>query len=740
MTQNISPGVDVPEVRPSVKILDDRCAGCQECVVRCPTGVLSMDSKRWVALEDSTLCVGCRQCERTCPFSAITVEGPMMVGPRIESFPSYPLDFVGDTHEIRSGFTEWTEVLAETDRCLQCPDPTCVRGCPAHNDIPGFIAALRHRDLGGAHEILARTSIIPDICSRVCNQAAQCEGACSWSLAGGTPVAIGRLERFIADSREVPAPKVAHTPEPLSIGIVGSGPAAAGAAWDLVEAGAHVVVYERDQTPGGLCVWGIPDFTLADDIALRPWRQLERAGLELRCEVEIHVQDFDRLLTIHDALIVANGASVPLRLPVPGAELDGVVDATMFLKGAKAALVATGDPQEFRATMGLDGLEEGRRGHVLVLGAGNTAMDVARTARRLGLTATCIDWLDERFALARPDEVAEARHEGVEIRFAHTLTALRGETDRVEHADLARTVQQRADKRPSVVTDDTVELDVDLVVMAMGYRNDPDFVAALQGTPIRRERHGVPDRRWQASGILANPASAYANHNDVGALALKREIGLWAAALPVNERIWAVGDALTGPSTVVEAMAQGRRAARAVLDASPARPEVAQRRYSKWKPRVLICYESVGGKTARAARDIADGFAIHGLVAKALPISKVDTRALASADCLVVGSWVEGFVVAGVGASKSMRTWLEQLPHLGAKPCAIFCTYGISPKGTLDEMRRSLEAAGAAVFAHAAFGPKELSTVGGVFNPESFGGELAGRVATWKVASVPVVA
>ena len=739
MTQTISPGVDVPNARPSVKILADRCAGCQECVIRCPTGALSMDSKRWVALNDSTLCVGCRQCERTCPFSAIVVEGPMMVGSRIDSLPTHPIDLVGDIHEIRSGFANWTEALAETDRCLQCPDPTCVRGCPAHNDIPGFIAAVRDRDLESAHQILARTSIIPDICSRVCNQAAQCEGACSWSLAGGTPVAIGRIERFIADNREVSPPKVTPVFEPLSVGIVGSGPAAAGAAWDLVEAGADVIVYEKDENPGGLCVWGIPDFTLAEDIALRPWRQLESAGLELRCEVEIHAKDLDRLLAIHDALIVANGAGLPLRLPVPGADLDGVVDATSFLKGAKAALETTGEPRAFRTTLGLDDLELGRSAHVLVLGAGNTAMDVARTARRLGLSATCIDWLDERFALARPDEVAEARHEGVEIRFAHTLTTLRGEKGRVVRADLARTVQDRADKRPTVVAGDAVELDVDLVVMAMGYRNDPDFVASLPGTPIRRETHGVADRRWQASGILANPASAYANYNDVGALALKREVGLWAAALPVSERLWVVGDALTGPSTVVEAMAQGRRAARAVLDASPARPDVARRQYSKRNPRVLVCYASVGGKTARAAQDIADGFAAHGLVAKALPVAKVGARELASVDYLVVGTWVEGFVVADVGPAKSMRTWLEQLPRLGAKPVAIFCTFGVSPKGTLGAMRRSLEAAGAVVVAHAAFGPKELSTAGGVVSPESFGEELAGQVTTRNVASVPVV-
>ena len=738
MTQTISSGVDAFSARPTVRILADRCAGCQECVIRCPTGALSMDAKRWVALDDSDLCVGCRQCERTCPFSAIVVEGPMLVGPRVDPLPNHPVHLRGDIQEIRSGFIGWSEALAEADRCLQCPDPTCVRGCPAHNDIPSFIAAVRERDLAGAHQILARTSVIPDICSRVCNQAAQCEGACSWSLAGGTPVAIGRLERFVADNMPVPSPTVVPVADPLSVGIVGSGPAAAGAAWDLVEAGATVTVYEKDEVPGGLCVWGIPDFTLAEDIALRPWRQLERAGLDLRCEVEIHAKDLDRLLAIHDALIVANGAGVPLRLPVPGADLDGVVEATSFLQGARVALEPTGDPRAFCTTLGLGDPDLGRSAHVLVLGAGNTAMDVARTARRLGMSATCIDWLDERFALARPDELAEARHEGVEIRFSHTLTALRGVSGRVARADLARTEQNRADKRPKVLAGDAVEMEVDLVVMAMGYRNDPDFVNVLPGTPLRRETAGVADRRWQASGILANPASAYANHNDVGALALKREVSLWAAALPVSERLWVVGDALTGPATVVEAMAQGRRAARAVLDACPTRPGGTDRASSRRSERVLVCYASVGGKTARAAQEIADGFAAHGLVATVLPISKVGARELASADYVVVGTWVEGFVVAGVGPARAMRKWLERLPRLGAKPVAIFCTFGVSSKGTLSSMRRALEATGAVVVAQAAFGPKELGTAGGVFGPRSFGEQLASKATAKEETSVPV--
>ena len=722
----------VTPTHPHVRVLTDRCAGCQECVIRCPTGALSMDTERWVALADGDLCVGCRQCMRTCPFSAIVVDGPLLVAPRVEPELAHPEYLLGDVNEIRSGFTGWPEALAEADRCLQCPDPTCMRGCPAHNDIPGFIAAVRNRDLEGAHEILRRTSVLPDICSRVCNQAAQCEGACSWSLAGGTPVAIGRLERFVADTLPVPPPAPVRVADELSVGIIGSGPAAAGATWELIEAGASVTVYEKDTNPGGLCNWGIPDFTLPEAVAARPWHQLVSAGVDLQCGTEIHPEDLGRLLGTHDAVIVAHGASVPLRLSVPGVELEGVTDATTFLQGAKAALEEGGDPGGFCATLGLAS-EDGERGRrlpkVLVLGAGNTAMDVARTARRLGLGATCVDWLDERFALTRPDELDEARYEGVEVRFLRTLTALRGEAGRVTRAELARTIQARTDRRPTVVTGDPEVLSVDLVVMAMGYRADPAFADALPGTPVRREAAGVADRAWSASGILAAPASAFADHNPVGTLALGREIGLWSATLPVTERLWVIGDALIGPATVVEAMAQGRRAADAVLDSRPARPVRSDDVWSNGQKRVLVCYESGGGRTARAAEAIAGGFSARGDRVRVLPITKVGPAELAAADMVVVGSWVEGFVIAGVRPAKAMRTWLAGLPRLGGRPVGVFCTFAIAPKGALPAMRRAVEVKGAVVVAQAAFGPGELGGNSGVFGPAAFGRELARRTS-----------
>jgi glutamate synthase (NADPH/NADH) small chain len=396
-------------------------------------------------------------------------------------------------------------------------------------------------------------------------------GGLHWSLAGGTPVAIGKLERFVADNAPVPPPdRTSADGAGLSVAVVGAGPAGIGAAWHLVEAGASVTVYEKEPEPGGLLGWGIPDFTLPTAVAARPWRQLTTAGVDLRCGVDVRPEDIERLRAEHDAVILAHGAGLPLRLPVPGADLGGVTDATSFLKAGKAAL-QSGDFAGF-----------GNSRVALVLGAGNSAMDVARTARRLGLRAVCVDWFDERFALARPDELDEARREGVEVRFSHTVARLEGDHGQVRRAVLTRTRQNRAGRRPKLLAGRQETLAVDLVVMAMGYRCDPAFAATLPATPLAREAKGLPDRRWLASGLLANPAPAYARHRPIGKLARGREVGLAAADQPIKERLWMAGDALVGPSKVVEAMAQGRRAAAAVLAARPSRGGRGNRARSSW--------------------------------------------------------------------------------------------------------------------------------------------------------------
>jgi glutamate synthase (NADPH/NADH) small chain len=501
---------------------------------------------------------------RTCPFSAITVSGRARLAPRIELISNHPEKLLSDHTETRCGITSWAQALIEVDRCLTCPDPTCVRGCPSHNDIPSFIRAIGEGDLKQAHDVLRRTSMMPDICSRVCDQALQCEGACSWSLAGEQPVAIGALERFITDNSPVPPlTRRSEAAHGLEVAVVGSGPAGLSAAWELVESGAKVTVFEKDPVAGGLLTWGIPDFTLPAVVAARPAAALADAGVEFRFGTQVDHDDIDAMLSQYDAVVLAVGAGEPIHLPVPGADLDRVWDASRFLTEGREALLK-GESLSILQ-------ENAKEPMVLVLGAGNTAMDVARTARRLGARAVCVDWMDPRFAPVRPDELIEAETEGVVIRFATTVYRLEGKDGRVSSAWLSRTRQRSASETPVVTEKLFDSLEVDMVIMAMGYRLDSAMAGRTPGVPIRKTAPAYVDRRWLASGLMANPAPDFARRQPVGSLALGRESVRVLAGEPRIDRVWTVGDALTGPSTVVEAMAQGREAARSIVEALPHR-------------------------------------------------------------------------------------------------------------------------------------------------------------------------
>ncbi len=550
---------------PHVTVLTDRCAGCQECVIRCPTNALTMDSNTWTVLADDSMCVGCRQCVRTCPFTAITVEGPILVSSRPAHMADHPQMLFGNLEETRRGFTTWAEAKAEASRCLTCPDATCVRGCPAHNDIPTFIAAIRDGDLQKAHNVLQLTSCLPDVCSRVCDAALQCEGACTWSLAGGEGVAIGALERFVTENAPIPPiARISDRGVGINVAIVGSGPAGIGTAWELAQASASVTVFEKDDFPGGLMKWGIPDFTLPDEIASRPWDALVEAGVKLQCKKEISADQIDSLLQEFDAVVLAHGAGTPLHLPVEGASLERVWDATRFLHDARSAVLAN---QSLSHLTGDEYSDSVRIRTVLVVGAGNTAMDVARLARRLGARAICVDWMDRRFAPVRPDELDEATLEGVDIRFCTTIDHIENADNGLLKAHFNFTEQKSAGMKPQVLSRLAATEVVDLVVMAMGYGVDTSFSGILPDSPIsRRLQPGLADRRWLASGLLASGRPAFARYQPVGELALGREGAYVRADVSVAERVWVAGDALVGPATVVEAMAQGRRVAQAILN------------------------------------------------------------------------------------------------------------------------------------------------------------------------------
>jgi glutamate synthase (NADPH/NADH) small chain len=538
-------------LKPEVKIVSERCVGCQECVIRCPTEALSMNIPKWIAVADNSLCVGCRQCERTCPVGAIAVIGPRLVSERSRLPVQAGPVGLGDVAEVRPGFANIEEAIKEAERCMNCPDPTCMRGCPAHNDIPRFIEAIRNKDLAGAERVIAETSCLPDICSRVCNWATQCEGSCSWALAGGEPVAIGKLERFITDNSPVPPIQKNRSEKGkgLSVGIVGSGPAGIAAAYELLSAGASVDIYERGSVPGGVLQWGIPSYILPDDVSGRPIKRLVEAGAKIHTNTSVTPQVMEQLLETHDAMIAAQGAPIAERPSIPGVDLEGVIDATVFLTRAKRSLADGTMMPELKGV------------HVLDLGGSDTALDVARSILRLGGKPIVIHRREERFSRARPDEIIEAKNEGVEFRFATNLARLEGENGKVKRAVLVRTRQSKADLAPEVIPGSEQVLEANLVVLSTGYGLDPKFSSLFSPLPLRQPISDrlFPDRRWVGSGILADD-------NPVGRVAWEREHALRSATYPRRGKLWLVGDALTGPSSVVASMAQGKLAARAILE------------------------------------------------------------------------------------------------------------------------------------------------------------------------------
>ncbi len=533
----------------SANVFFDRCAGCQDCLVRCPVGAIDLDEIDWVVTINEALCIGCRQCERLCPFSAIEIHGEMISPAHVPTAHISPTPIFASTIETRLGYESLEAAQQEAQRCLECPDPTCVRGCPAHNDIPGFIDAIRRGALEEAKATLSKTSFLSDVCSRVCNQSAQCEGACSFALAGVEPVGIGALERFVADhSTKETNGDTRPTNKGPRVAVIGSGPAAIGATGQLLREGADVEIFERAPIAGGLLRYGIPAFSLPNDVAQRPWKDLCDQGATLHLNHDIDYPGFMELKKRFDAVIVAHGATVAIAPPAKHS-------TDLKIENAEEVLEALGTAIEsgYAHPRWIDR-------DVLIIGGGNTAMDVGRMAVRNGARPVVIEWLNRDFSPVRIDELKEAELEGVNVHFEHTVLSLETMATGKIRANIAKTTQPRRDKLPKVVKDSTTAQEFDIVVAALGFRVDGNLLGHSSYRPLPKGYVGLPDRTWIASGITSKTASTR-----VGELALAREEGLKGATHPYDENVWIVGDALIGPSTVVEAMAQGMRAAEAVV-------------------------------------------------------------------------------------------------------------------------------------------------------------------------------
>ncbi len=462
-----------------------------------------------------------------------------------------PATRVRSFDEVDLGYSE-EEALAEAARCLFCPRPGCVEGCPARNDVPGFIRAMTNGDYAGAAAILAETTTLPGICSRVCDHAKQCEGGCNIGKRGD-PVSVGALERFVADwarTNGVPNPPANARPRTgKAVAIVGAGPAGIAAAGQLVRQGHDVEVFDRLPTAGGVLAAGIPLFRLSKDVLDWPIQNLKNLGVRFYSQTSLGRDlSIDFLLGAgYDAVFLGIGASAPTWPKVPGERLPGVWQARSFLAQTKLAQLGAGPDGSVPRI--------GRR--VAVIGAGNTAMDVAQTARRLGADQVTVVYRRSAAEVpARQEEVESAKEEGVQFHF---LTApvgfVEGSDGRVKEIECIQMAlgEPGADgrRRPVAQPGTEFRLAVDTVVLALGWETDPAVVPFLEEIGLDKYNQ-----------VLADPTTGRTTRPGV----------------------WAGGDLVTGAATVVHAMAAGRRAAADIdawlagEDAAAAQPVLAAAR------------------------------------------------------------------------------------------------------------------------------------------------------------------
>jgi glutamate synthase (NADPH) small chain len=435
--------------------------------------------------------------------------------------------------EVAFGYTE-AMAVAEADRCILCKNTPCIAGCPVDIDIPQFIRQVIDRAFDDAYRTITAQNALPAICGRVCPQEDQCEKHCTLGVRF-EPVAIGRLERFVADRAAalgVASDTVAGAPSTgHHVAIVGSGPAGLAAAADLATLGHAVTVFEALHEPGGVLIYGIPDFRLPKQIVRREVRQLEARGVEFRTNHVIgRTFTIDELFTElgFDAVFLASGAGLPYFPDIPGTGLVGVYSANEFLTRANL-MQATRFPETDTPIV------RGRR--VAVIGGGNTAMDAVRTAVRLGAERAYLVYRrTDREMPARLEEIEHAREEGVEMILLAAPVALVGDDQsRLRRMRVIRMQLGEPDasgrRSPVPLPGSEFELDVDVVVFAVGQGANPLIPST------------TPDLHVTRRGLIcADPRSGATE----------------------KKGVFAGGDVVTGGATVISAMGAGRRAARSI--------------------------------------------------------------------------------------------------------------------------------------------------------------------------------
>ncbi|MFU0826712.1 MAG: hypothetical protein ACFWTJ_04110 [Lachnoclostridium sp.] len=432
--------------------------------------------------------------------------------------------------EVCLGYNK-EEAMAEASRCLKCKNARCVTGCPVSIDIPGFIKEVEAGNIEKASKIIAKYSALPAICGRVCPQETQCEAKCIRGIKG-EPVSIGKLERFVADwAREHNIkPEPPAVKKNKKVAVIGSGPAGLTCAGDLAKMGYDVTIFEALHEPGGVLVYGIPEFRLPKDRVVKPEIENVKAlGVKIETNVVVGKSiTIDELMEEEgfEAVFIGSGAGLPKFMGIPGENANGVFSANEYL--TRNNLMKAYDENYDTPIV------TGKK--VAVVGGGNVAMDAARTALRLGAEVYIVYRRSEEELPARVEEVHHAKEEGVKFQLLTNPTRiLVDDKGWVKGMVCVRMELGEPDesgrRRPVVIPDSEFEMDVDTVIMALGTSPNPLISSTTKGLEINKYRCIIADE---------------------------------TTGQTTKEGVFAGGDAVTGAATVILAMGAGKAAAKGI--------------------------------------------------------------------------------------------------------------------------------------------------------------------------------
>ncbi len=431
--------------------------------------------------------------------------------------------------EVEHNFTD-EQVLVEAQRCLECKNPKCVQGCPVNVNIPGFIGEIKKGNIDKAGEIIRKTNFLPSVCGRVCPQEKQCEGACVLGIKG-EPVAIGALERYIGDNSSTELPEIKSTGK--RIAIIGSGCAGMSAAADLAKFGHSVTIFEALHATGGVLRYGIPEFRLPRKVLDREIEYLKKLHVEFKTNVVI-----GKSLTISDlfeegfdAVFISSGAGSPKLLNITGESLNGVYSANEFLTRINL-MKANQDDHATPVAV---------HKKAAVIGGGNTAMDSARTAKRIGFEEVTIIYRRSESELpARLAEIIHAKEEGIKFLLLHSPIEIIGENGYTKGLKLQVMELGEPDasgrRSPVPVKDKIVDIELDTVIVALG--TDPNPIIQRSA-----EQEGLNLEVTRKGYIVTNPETSETS----------------------MKAVWAGGDvAPVGESNAINAMGTGKKAAASI--------------------------------------------------------------------------------------------------------------------------------------------------------------------------------